>query len=54
MINILRDFWRIFGKCPGGKFPPTQNISPEEISPGELSGIFRKTTLVYSREFAFF
>ena len=30
------------------------DFSPEEISPGELSGIFRKQTLVYSRKIVFF
>ena len=30
------------------------DFSPEEISPGELSGIYRNKTLVYSRKIAFF
>jgi hypothetical protein len=31
-----------------------ENFSPEEISPGELSGILWNKTIVYSRKFVFF
>ena len=47
-------FLEDFRKTSRGKIFPRHKIFLEEISPGELSGIYRNKTLVYSRKIVFF